>query len=476
MEETVSKDLRQFLKSAKEAGPDFYLELKRPLRPKLEKDVLQLKLAREGRFPVIYCPEIEGSKLPVVTNLYGSYELLGLALDMEPKKATKADVFAEYRKRKNKTNPVRMVSKSEAPVKQVILSVKDVNLDLLPIIHHAELDSGKYITIGCMICKDPDTGIPNVGIYRHELKGKDKLGCTTNPAHHGAYIARRYAELGRPMEVAIFVGHHPAVTMGAVSRGNLDMNELELMGGFLGEPMRVTHAETVDLPIPADAEIVIEGRINPNHMVTDGPFAEWLGYYGLRANCYLIEVTGITMRGDAIYQDLAPSQREHNLATTLGSTSAIYDAVKQVIPTVKSVFLPFSGRSLMTSYISIAKRVAGEGMRAGLAAVNCCVDATRTAIVVDEDIDVYNEEEVLWAINTRVVPDDDILTLPRLTGCALVPTSYDEERIKREGTGGPMNTKMVIDATKPVNISFPTQVTPNNELWESMRLEDYLKK
>ena len=472
----MSKDIRQFLKLAKEAGSDFYVELKRPLKPKLEKDVLQLKLAQKGRFPVIYCPEIEGSKLPLVTNLYGSYELLGLALDMDPKKATKAEVFNEYRRRKNKISSVREVSTSEAPVKEVILCGNDVNLGLIPIIHHAELDSGKYITIGCMICKDPDTGIPNVGIYRHELKGKDKLGCTTNPAHHGAYIARRYAELGKSMEVAIFIGHHPAVTMGAVSRGSLDMNELELMGGFLGEPLVVTQAETVDLPIPADAEIVIEGRINPNNKVSDGPFAEWLGYYGLKIHCYLIEVTCITMRKDAIYQDLAPSQREHNLATTLGSTSAIYESVKNVVPTVKNVFLPFSGRSLMTSYISIAKRVPGEGVRAGLAAVNCSVDATRTAVVVDEDIDVYNEEEVLWAINTRVVPDDDIVILPRVTGCALVPTSYDEERIKKEGTGGPMNTKMVIDATKPVNIPFPTRVNPTHELWENMRLEDFLKK
>jgi 2,5-furandicarboxylate decarboxylase 1 len=129
----------------------------------------------------------------------------------------------------------------------------------------------------------------------------------------------------------------------------------------------------------------------------------------------------------------------------------------------------------MASYVSIAKRVPGEGVRAGLAAVNCGVDATRTSIVVDDDIDVYNEEEVLWALNTRMTPDVDITILPRVAGCALVPTSYDEERLKRDVSGGPMNTKMVIDATKPVNLTFPTRVTPPKGLWRSMKLEEYLK-
>ncbi len=468
------KDLRQFLDAARKAGPECFVEVKKPIRPALEKDVLQLKLAREGRYPVMWCPRVEGSDLPLVSNVFGSYELLGLALDLDPRTVTKREVIAEYRRRHGQAKPVQMVPASDAPVCEVVRQGRDVDLGRLPIPQHAELDSGKYVTLGCLICKDPDTGIPNVGIYRHEVKSSRSLSALLLPAHHGAYLARRYAELGRPMDVAIAIGHHPAVIFGAVSRGRLDMNELEMMGGFLGESLAVTRGQTVDLPVPASAEIVLEGTIDSREMVTDGPFAEWLGYYGLKARSYLVELNCITMRRDAIYHDLAPSQREHNLATTLGSTRAIYEAVRGVIPTVKDVFLPFSGRGLMSVYVSIAKRVPGEGVRAGLAAINSSVDATRMAIVVDDDIDVYDEEEVLWAVNTRVVPDRDITIIPRITGCALVPTSYDEDGAKRDVTGGPMNTKMVIDATRPVSSPFPDRVRPSEALWNRVALDEYL--
>jgi len=466
----MSKDLRQFIEVAKAAGPDFYVEVKKPLKPVFEKDVLQLKLDEEGRLPVIYCPEIEGSKLPLVSNIFGSYELVGLALGMDPKASSKADIFRMFRRKRQEKVPVQKVSASEAPVKEVILRGKDVDLGLLPINHHAPLNSTKYVSIANMVCRDPDNGIINVGVYRHELKGKNQLGAWFSMANHSSYHARRYAELGKIMEVALFIGHHPAVVLGSLSAGPVDENEFEVMGGLLGEPVQVTPAETVDLPVPADAEIVIEGTIDPRNMVTDAPFAEWIGYYGIERPCYILEVKCITMRKDAIYHDLAPSQREHCVAGALGFTSAIYDRVKSVVPTVKEVYLPYSGRHEMIAYVSIVQRIPGEAKRAALAAVDT-MSITNIAVVVDDDIDVYNEEEVIWAIATRTTPDLDIVTIPRILGGPLNPTSYDETRLQR----GPMNTKMIIDATKPVELTFPTRVTPPKELWDSMKLEDYLR-
>ncbi len=468
----MSKDLRQFLQVVKEAGPDFYVEVKRPLKPKIEVCVIQEKLAKEGRFPVIYCPEIEGSKLPLVTNLFGSYELLGLALDMDPKKVTKTEILREHRRRENNLKPPQMVPASEAPVKEVVLRGKDVDLGLLPIPHHHELDSGRYITIGCMICKDPDTGIPNAGVYRHEVKGKDRLGVMIVPNHHAAHIARRYAELGKPMEVVIFIGHHPAVGIGSVVKGGLDRNELEVMGALLGEPLQVTTAETVDLPVPAYAEVAIEGVIDPRNMGTDGPLGEYAGYYGEgNKSCYLIQVTGITMRKDAIYHDCGNGLREHNLACVLAKESIVYDAVKRLVPTVKAVHLPSSGCNIYHTYVSIKKCLQGEGKLAGLAALSED-ESIKLAVVVDEDIDVYNEEEVLWAIATRVTADLDISIIPRMTGQNLDPTRYDESRRAREGY---MVTKVIIDATKPLDLPFPTRITLPEELWNSMSLDDYLK-
>jgi len=464
----MSKDLREFLKSAKEAGADFYLESQRTIKPELELNILQLKLEKMGRSPVIYCPEIEGSRLPLVSNVFGSYEMLGLELGLDPKTATKADVIHKYRDMHRETRPVKNVSASDSPVKEVILRDKDVDLNLLPITHHAPGDSGKYITIGHMICKDPDTGIPNVGVYRHEMKDKDQLGIMIVPSHHAGYIAARYAELKKPMEVAIFIGHHPSVAFSSFSRGDVDENELELMGGILGESLQVTQAETVDLPVPSHAEIVIEGVLDPMNTSTDGPLAEWEGYYGIELKCYLIKVTCITMRKDAIYHDLAPSQREHYLGGALSQTVAVYNAVKSVVPTVKEVYLPFSGHCNIIGYISISKVFQGEGKRALLAAINS-LNAMRLAVVVDDDIDVFNEEEVLWAVATRTRADRDISIIPGVLGDPLCPTSYDETG----GNRGQMISKVIIDATKPVSLPFPSRVAPPEDLWASIKLEDY---
>lgn len=467
----MNKDLRQFLEVAQKAGPEFYVEVKKPLKPKFEPCIIQEKLASESRFPVVYCPEIEDSKLPLVTNLFGSYEMLGLSLGLDPRMVKKADIFKEYKRRAAITTRTKMLPKSEAPVKQVVMRGKDIDLSLLPIIHHKELDSGKYITIGCLLCKDPDTGIPNVGVYRHEVKGKDKLSGQIASIKHGGYISRRYAELGKPMEVVIFLGHHPLVVLAACAGGPLGMNELELAGSLLEETLLVTQGETVDLPVPAFAEIAIEGVIDTRQFVSDGPFAEYTDYYGdVDPLCRLIQVTAITMRKDAIYHDLDPGHREHNLALVLSAESATYEAVKRVVPTLKAVHFPLSG-ARHHIYISIKKTLQGQGKLAGLAAFTGHLLA-KLAVVVDEDVDVYNEEEVLWAVATRMQGDRNIAIIPGVTGSQLDPGSYDETRINR----GIMTTKVIIDATKPVGQPFPTRIMPNRQLWDSMKLENYLKK
>ena len=465
-----NKDLRDFLAGIREKGSDFYVEVKKPLEPELEVCVIQQKLAKAGRYPVIYCPEIKGSKLPLITNVFGSYEMLGLALGIAPEEQDKSKVLHEFRKRVANKMPIQFIPAKEAPVKEIVLTGKDVDLGLLPITRHALLDSGKYVTIGCMICKDPDTGTPNVGIYRHEVKGKDELGCMVNPAHHASYIARRYAELGKPTEVVLFVGHHPAVILGADIRGDMDDDEMEIMGGLLGEPLLVTKGETVDVPVPAWAEVAIEGVIDPTKMVTDGPFAEYSGYYGeAEKPSFLIKVTSITMRKDAIYHDLDPAHREHNFSSGLPFESNAYDIIKKIVPSLKAIHFPPSGTCILHMYVSIKKRIAGEGKMAGLAAIASDL-SVKLVIVVDEDIDIYNEEEVLWAVATRVVGDKDISIIPSVAGAHLDPSAYDETRLK----SGNMTSNVIIDATKPTEMPFATRITPPPDLWKSMRLEDYI--
>lgn len=466
-----NKNLRDFLEVVKRAGPNYYVEVKKPLNPHLEVGIIQHKLHKIDRNPVIYCPQITGSKLPLVTNLFGSYELLGAALGMELGRMNKSAILQEYRRREGDLKPTKMVPFVEAPVKEVVLRGKDADLGVLPITHHAVLDSAKYITIGNMICRDPDTGIYNAGAYRHEVKGKNEIGCMLLPSHHANLIAQRYAEMGKEMEAVIFLGHHPAVVLGSMYRGPQDVNELEVMGGLLEEPLRVTQGETVDLPVPADAEIAIEGVIDPQNMVTDGPFGEYAGHYGGVRKVFLMKIKAITMRKDAIYHDLDSAHPEHNLAGVLGHESAIYDAVKRVIPTVKAVHCPPSGLAVFHIYVSIKKTEVGQGKLAGLAVLSALPQVVKTCIVVDDDIDVFDEKEVLFALATRMVPGRDITIIENCPANYLDPSALDETRSKN----GFMQDYLIIDATKPLTLPTFTRITPPEDLWNTMKLEDYIK-
>ncbi len=472
----MAKDLRQFLQVVKEAGPEFYVEVKKSLKPICEPFVIQHKLAEENRFPVIYCPEIDGSKLPLVTNVLSSYNMLGLALGNTPerlKEAGRAWIFEEYRRRRDYVKPPKEIPASAAPVREIVIKGQDVDLGLLPITQHGELDSGKYITAGMTISKDADTGIPHVGIYRMEVKGKDKLGCMMAPVHQGAIIAQRYAELGRPMEVVTCIGHHPAAVMGTAFVGSSVTNKLEVMGALLDEPVELTPALTVDLPVLARAEIAIEGVIDPSIMDTDGPIGEAYGHYGGKLPCYIIQIKAITMRQDAIYHDLYPVHQEQGMIGILGQASNIYKRVNDVFPIVKAVcFGPEGYMPKPLLYMSIKKRFPGEGKLAGLAALSASAEPlVKMVVVVDEDIDVYKEAEVLWAIGTRVRADQDISLIPHVPSIIFNPVGYDETGVNK----GTLDTKIVIDATRPVRLPFPTRVTPPAELLESMKLEDYLK-
>ncbi len=465
----MNKDMRTFLGEARQLGRDYFATVSRPVDPMYEPAMIQQKLAAEGRYPVIRMENMNGSELPLATNMFGSYELLGLALGVDPG-TPKSEILHRFRSRIANPRATLAVARDQAPVKQVVHTGADVDLGKLPIVHHAEGDSGKYISVGCLVVRDPDTGILNAGMYRHELQGRDRLGCMFNPAHHAGYIYRRCKELGKRMEAVLFIGHHPAAILGTLVHAAMDVDELELMGGLMDEPLEVVPAETVDLPVPAFAEIAIEGYLDPDQETSDGPFAEYTGFYGpAKDPIGLMQVTAITMRSDAIYHDLDPAHPEHNLAGALTFESSVFDGVKNLVPTVTGVYMPASGSCVFTAYVAIKKRVPGEGMSAGLAAIAANSDV-KLAVVVDDDIDIYDEQRVLWAIATHFEADTGLAVIPNAMGAHLNPSAYGEVRHEK----GPMNTKMVIDATRSATLPFAERIRPHQETWDRIRLEDYI--
>ena len=308
----MNKDLHQFLAEMRQLGPDYFASVSRQVDPIYEPSVIQQKFAERNEYPVIRFENVAGADMPLVTNLFGKYELLGLALGVEPDQP-QSSILTTFRERIAKPIETTSVKRNDAPVKQVVWQADEIDINRIPVIKHAEKNSGKYISIGVLVVRDLETGILNAGVYRHEIQGKDRIACMFNPAHNVGYIYRKYQELNRPMEAVLFIGHHPAAILGALSKQPIDSDEYQSMGALMGESLEVVDGDTVDIPVPAWAEIAIEGVLDPAEETSDGPFAEYTGYYGPKKDPVgLLQVRAVTMREDAIYHDLDPAHREHN--------------------------------------------------------------------------------------------------------------------------------------------------------------------
>jgi 2,5-furandicarboxylate decarboxylase 1 len=436
-----SKDLKHFIRQIIERMPGDIKRVDRDVDPRFGCTALAEKFARQNDYPALFFPRIDGSPLPLVTNLTATYERLALALGTTP-----VDMVSAYGERLAKgVTPVE-VTRQEAPVKEVIWQGQEADLTRLPIPTHNALDAGPYITAGVGITRDLETGQLNAGLYRHQVFDNHELGVWFIDTHHGAYIHRAYEKQEKPLPIAIAIGHHPAFLMGVISRLHGIGGELEAAGALMEEPVRLVPAESSDLLVPADAEMVIEGEVMLDVQREEGPFGEWPGHYMAGGPKPVIRVSTITMRSDAIYQDIFSANREHLVIGSLPRMGSIYRAVKAVVPSIHSVNVPAHSR--MHCYLSLNKARDAEVKKAAFAALNTEPENLKMIVVVDSDIDVFNDGDVMWAVGTRFDAARDLLVIPDWSGPGgLLPTGW---KYHADGTRLPKTmAAMVLDATKP---------------------------
>lgn len=463
----MAKDLRTYLQDLVERRPEEVVVADREVDWRFEASAVVEKFEREEKFPLVFFRKIKGSQIPLIMNLGASYERLALALGATSVEQMEKDLAQMER------NPIppREVSRKEAPVKEVVLKGDQADLDLLPILTHNEFDAGRYINAAAMICKERGTGICNMGIYRHQKQGKKQLGLMINPANHASYVRAEYEDHNESMEVVLAIGHHPALNLAAVTKQPGIGQELEAAGAFLGEPLEMVKAETVDLLVPARAEIIIEGVVPPHKRQYEGPFGEWPHYYYKEGDQPFIEVTAMTMRRQPIYQSIHSAHFEHNIIGAASRLGSLYRRIKEAVPSIKAVNLPLSGAARSHCYISLKKRTEGEPKQAALAAF-ITEPAIKHVIVVDEDIDVFNETQVLWALAMRFQADRDLAVIPNILGSHLNPTAYGHNRMEK----GPMETKLIFDATKPLPpYEFPKEAKAPEEVVQRIALQQYVR-
>jgi 2,5-furandicarboxylate decarboxylase 1 len=293
-----------------------------------------------------------------------------------------------------------------------------------------------------------------MGIYREELKSHNKLGCRINPGSNGTEIARNYARSGKRMEIVTVIGHHPLVCMAAGHLVPLGVNEFEVAGGLLGKNIETVPAVSVDLPVPAYGEIAIEGYIDTKEPSSDGPVAEAMGFYGQARECYVINVTAITMRNDAIYHDLYPAHQEHFMVSILDRQIEAFDRLRNEIPSITAVnYGPDMqpGKTLM--YIAIDKHSNSDAKRVGETVLKTERWVTM-AVVVDSDVNVYDDREVLWAIATNVRGEKSIFNYPA----------------ERKALGLAGFPRAILDATRASPFTIQQRVVPPPEVLSRFNL------
>ncbi len=459
----MKKDLRYFLKIVEERAPELFLRIKKPVSPRWELSSIQKRLEAEDKLPIVVFEKVQGHDMPIVTNLFASKRHLALALETSPDAVVTR--FAEAQK--NRIKPTLVDS---GPVKDVILKDDRADLRTLPIVTHCEKDAGPYISSGVTIIRDPVSGSLNAGIYRNLYLSPKTLTVNMAPLCHAAQITAQAEARKRDVEAAIVIGHHPAMGMASQQRGQLGDFELETMGGLLGEQVEVVACETVDVLVPADAEIVIEGKIKTDTWEDDGPFGDYWLYYAPPKKARVFEVTAITHRYDAMYHDVFNVGPEHLVLFSLGMEGVVLSQLQQLIPQVKAINVPVSGSGNLV-YVQIKKDFEGLGVNAALAALGAY--RFKCAVVVDEDVDIYDDKKVIWAMMTRTQADRSFFVVPGSYISRVDPTGYPPWQSAGKGDRL-LSTRLGIDATKPLDPSFPEVAEPPRSMWAQLDLGQYL--
>jgi 4-hydroxy-3-polyprenylbenzoate decarboxylase/2,5-furandicarboxylate decarboxylase 1 len=434
-------DLRDFMQRLESEGE--LVRVKRAVQTQFEIAAGIRKMS-DTDGPALLFENPAGHSMPVVAGLFSTRKRALLALEADDPRAANAAFLHGLR------NPIDPVIVDEARCQEVVLTGDDIDLDALPIPRYSELDGGDYITMALSISNDPDDGKRNASVYR--IMRLDKTHLTVMSAAFqglGTHIARAEA-LNQPLEIAIANGVHPVTLYASQAKVPPGFDELTIAGGILGRPLETVRCKTVDLEVPEETELVIEGRILPGVKAPEGPFGEFTGYYGPQEDNPVIEVTAITHRRAPVF--LAgltgvPTTDNHVLKV-FAYESNMLDNLQRIFPEVTNVCFPDWGGVQYVAVVALKQRYKGQARHLILSALG---DAARVkwVIVVDDDIDVYDTEAVNWAIATRSQPAEDIIVVPRIAGGPLDPSAPEKEVISVWG----------LDATRGFERDFPEVVT-----------------
>jgi 2,5-furandicarboxylate decarboxylase 1 len=437
---TQTWDLHSFLEQYERDYPDEVVHIEQPIAAAWEVTSLITKLEKAKRFPVVVCHNVlidgQRAELPLVTFLMASRLRLARALGTDVRTVG----LAVYEGVQRREKPV-VVSREEAPVKQMVQRGAEIDLRRFPAPVHHSMDPGPYITEGLVLTYNRESHRDNSAMQRGWIAGRDEVRVYLGRHSHNWHNFLEYERAGEDMPAAFWVGHHPLVLLGAETHVGPDDSHYETAGGLIGAPLRLVPSETLgeDFLVPADAEVVIEGYIPCGQRKPEGPFGEYSGYVGPQRWNPVLKVTAVTRRRDAYWDDVMEGHTHWSSA--LMREGVVFRDVRRVVPGVRAVHVPISG--IVHAYVQIHKTVEGQGKTAAVAALTS-IQGNKHAFVFDEDVDIFDEKEALRALAWRFQGDRDFVMLQGVDGTFLDPSLPDDRT----------TTKVGFDCTKPLGQPF----------------------
>ena len=433
-------DLRRWLQHLQESGRLAVAQEGAHLKHELAAIAKRL----DGK-QAVYFPHPGGYDMPVISGFMSSRAWIAEAIGVD-----QSALLATFSQAATSPTPWQEVS-GTAPCQEVIHDEPDL-LVSLPIPVHSEHDNGAYITAGMVIARNPDTGVQNVSINRIQIHGKDRMGILMLPRHLYAFFHKAKAR-GEDLPIAVVIGADPLTLLSSQAISPIDRDELEVAGTLRGAPLPVVKCQTNDVRVPADAEIIIEGRILHDTMEPEGPFGEFPRYYSAKENREVIVVDRITHRHNALYHTIVPAEMEHLLLGSIPREATLLSYLKGSHPNVLDVHLAIGGVGRYHLYVKMRKTHEGQPKNVILCAFGAHYDI-KQVIVVDEDVDVHTPQQVEWAVATRFQADRDLVVISGAQGSVLDPSTtvvgngvvQADADPQRQG----ISAKMGMDATRPV--------------------------
>jgi 2,5-furandicarboxylate decarboxylase 1 len=470
----MAKDLRSYLAEISESPRD-YIEVKNQLRPQECETTALLKHLDEARqYPATMFTSVtdangDQSRFPLLSNIFATRQRCARALGLDPGTPCRL-VAAEYARRANELVEPAEVEQAQAPVFSTVWRDEEVDVGKLPIVKHFGMDLGPVLTM-THVMRSHD-GFYDISFVKTFFKWNAREMVVSIHTPHLSQILREYTERGEPAPIVNILGHHPAFFLGALARSPFGVNDYETLGAFLGEPLRLTPSQTwgSDFMLPADAEIVLEGEIPPGKLDIADPFGEVAGLYQAQCMRPVMNVRAMSFRDGAIMQDIFSGFRDSYTGfQCLVREALLEEKVRPQFPEIHEICVPESGYGIQAAYVSVTRTRPGLALEIGSAIVDAM--GLHSVVVVDADIDVYDEDQVLWAVHTFFDPANRLHHFVSTKGIGIFDPSVPKSGFATTNWG---NHKVVVDATRPTDFAFGARNEIPAEVLDRIRLSDHV--